>query len=51
MGYSVKYQILCAADYGVPQNRKRVIFVGTRENVEFQYPEKTVRRLLVKCFI
>ena len=40
MGYSVKYQILCAADYGVPQNRKRVIFVGTRENVEFQYPEK-----------
>lgn len=42
MGYSVKYQILCAADYGVPQNRKRVVFVGTRENVEFQYPEKKI---------
>ena len=40
MGYSIKYQILCAANYGVPQNRKRVFFVGTRENVEFQFPEK-----------
>ena len=40
MGYTVKYQILCAADYGVPQNRKRVIFVGTREDAEFIYPEK-----------
>ena len=40
MGYKVKYQILCASDYGVPQNRKRVVFVGTREDVEFEYPEK-----------
>lgn len=40
MGYTVKYKILCAADYGVPQNRKRVIFVGMKngEN-EFLYPE------------
>ena len=35
MGYKVKYQILCAADYGVPQSRKRVVFVGTREDDEF----------------
>lgn len=41
MGYSVKYKILCASDYGVPQNRKRVVFVGTRENVEFNYPVPT----------
>lgn len=40
MGYKVKYQILCAADYGVPQSRKRVVFVGTREDVEFEYPKK-----------
>ena len=38
LGYSIQYKILCAADYGVPQNRKRVIFVGTK-NGKFEYPE------------
>lgn len=37
MGYKIEYKILCASDYGVPQNRKRVIFVGTKEG-EFKYP-------------
>lgn len=38
LGYSIQYKILCAADYGVPQNRKRVIFVGTKKD-SFSYPE------------
>ncbi|MBO6259820.1 MAG: DNA cytosine methyltransferase [Lachnospiraceae bacterium] len=38
MGYTIQYKILCAADYGVPQNRKRVVFVGMK-NGEFSYPE------------
>lgn len=37
MGYDIQYQILCASDYGVPQNRKRVVFVGTRKG-HFEYP-------------
>lgn len=45
MGYSVKYQLLCAADYGVPQSRKRVVFVGTKDGVEFQYPEKSLEQV------
>ena len=32
-GYDVSWEILNAADYGVPQNRKRVILVGTRNDV------------------
>lgn len=28
MGYTVNYKIVCAADYGVPQIRKRLVFVG-----------------------
>lgn len=48
MGYKVKYQILCASDYGVPQNRKRVVFVGTREDVEFEYPEKISEQVTCK---
>ena len=48
MGYKVKYQILCSADYGVPQSRKRVVFVGTRENVEFEYPKKLKNQVTCK---
>lgn len=40
LGYDVKYKILCAADYGVPQSRKRVVFVGTKKGEnEFFYPD------------
>ena len=40
LGYDVKYKILCAADYGVPQNRKRVIFVGIKSGMkEYEYPD------------
>lgn len=40
MGYHIECKILCAADYGVPQNRKRVVFVGMKEG-EFNYPPVT----------
>lgn len=30
-GYTVNYAILCAADYGVPQNRYRAFFVALKE--------------------
>jgi DNA (cytosine-5)-methyltransferase 1 len=30
IGYSIDYQILLAADYGVPQMRKRCVFIGNR---------------------
>lgn len=39
MGYSIQYRILCAADYGVPQNRRRVVFVGVKNGV-FEYPQE-----------
>lgn len=32
-GYKVKYKILNAADYGVPQRRERIIFVGVRNDI------------------
>lgn len=38
MGYNIQYKILCAADYGVPQSRRRVVFVGMREG-DFYYPD------------
>jgi len=42
IGYKVKYQLLNAADYGVPQLRQRVIIVGVRNDIDFEYtfPQK-----------
>ncbi|WP_418637666.1 DNA cytosine methyltransferase [Winogradskyella sp.] len=42
LGYKVDCKILNSADYGVPQVRKRVIFIGSVNNVEIQFPPKEV---------
>lgn len=41
--YNVTYQLVNAADYGVPQKRERVIIVGLRSdlNIKWTFPEKT----------
>lgn len=41
IGYAVKFRLLTAADYGVPQKRQRVIFIGTRYPVEIVHPLPT----------
>lgn len=33
-GYDVAYKVLLASDYGVPQNRERVIIIGTRKDLQ-----------------
>ena len=39
-GYKVKYQLLNAVDYDVPQTRKRVFIIGVKKNIKksFQFP-------------
>lgn len=41
--YRPKFQVLNAADYGVPQLRKRVIMVAARDGTEFEFPRRTHR--------
>ena len=36
-GYKVQYQLIKAAEFGVPQKRERVIIVGIRNDIEFDY--------------
>lgn len=42
IGYNVVYQLVNASDYGAPQNRQRVLFVGIRKdlNTTFVFPKK-----------
>ena len=39
LGYVVQWKLLLAKDYGVPQNRPRVIMIGIREDVHAQLPD------------
>lgn len=41
IGYSLKHKLLNAVDYGVPQQRERVILVGMRGKNNYEYPEPT----------
>jgi DNA (cytosine-5)-methyltransferase 1 len=47
LGYNVVYKILLASDYGVPQNRRRAFFVGTKNNTEFIFPKPTFEKHIV----
>ena len=42
VGYDVVHELINASDYGVPQNRQRVLFVGIRKDLKktFTFPEK-----------
>jgi DNA (cytosine-5)-methyltransferase 1 len=41
-GYNVVHQLVNASDYGVPQNRQRVLFIGVRKDlgITFKFPAK-----------
>lgn len=41
IGYDLKFQVLDAVNYGVPQHRDRVILVGFKGVNEFEYPAAT----------
>lgn len=41
LGYNPQWKVLLAADYGVPQLRRRVFVVGRRDGETFRFPEAT----------
>ena len=42
LGYTVNYQVLNAKDFGVPQNRERIILVGNKKGIHFDF-DKVVK--------
>jgi DNA (cytosine-5)-methyltransferase 1 len=41
LGYDVDFRVLKASDYGVPQNRERVVIIGNRLGLENPFPVRT----------
>lgn len=41
LGYNPQWRVLLAADYGVPQLRRRVFVVGRRDGKAFEFPAPT----------
>lgn len=54
LGYSVNYKVLNAKDFGVPQNRERILIVGSKDGIHFDFdkvsgiPSKPMRDFLDK---
>jgi len=46
LGYETKYQVLTASNYGVPQARKRVIFIGSKIG-EIKFPTPLKEKITV----
>lgn len=54
LGYTWKYEVLNAKDYGVPQNRERLFVVGFRKDLEiknFNFPKPVDLETTMKDFL
>lgn len=54
LGYGVQHAVLLASDYGVPQNRRRLFFVGqlnaSDSRSEFTFPTSTTSDQPITCW-
>lgn len=48
LGYKIQYKLLNAVNYGVPQKRERVIFIGTKKGYSFNYPKPENRVVKIR---
>lgn len=48
LGYKIKYSVLNAVNYLVPQERRRVFIVGVLEGYDFKFPEASNKILTIK---
>lgn len=48
LGYTVNAKILNASDFGVPQNRKRAFFIGSKNRTLLEFPEPRKEKTTIK---
>lgn len=46
LGYTTVSKVLLASDYGVPEHRKRAIFIGIKGDIEFNFDDLEVKPLV-----
>ena len=53
VGYELSFKMLNASDYNVPQDRKRVFFIGIRKdlNFKYQFPTETFKKVTLDTAI
>ncbi|WP_407655322.1 DNA cytosine methyltransferase [Aureispira anguillae] len=53
LGYELSFKLLNASDYNVPQDRKRVFFIGIRKdlNFTFKFPDLSFPKISLKAAI
>jgi len=39
LGYEVQYKVINAVNFSVPQKRNRIIIIGTKKGIKFEYPK------------
>ncbi len=47
-GYTVTHRVCVASEYGVPQNRERLLIVGLRGSKAFRFPDAPGRKITAK---
>lgn len=48
LGYDVCCGVLCASDFGVPQDRRRAVFIGQKNKLEVSLPTPNGKRTTIK---
>ncbi len=48
LGYTLKWNVLNAAHYGVPQERRRIFIVGTAKGYSFEFPREDMRMVTIR---
>lgn len=48
LGYNIKYKVINAVNYGVAQKRKRLIIVGTKPGIIFNFPKPITKNVSLK---
>lgn len=51
LGYTVYSKVLNALDFGVPQKRERIIIVGFRDNIKFEFPIPSTEMKPLSCIL
>jgi len=48
LGYTIQYKVLNAVNYSVPQKRQRIIIIGIKPGINFEYPEPHTKIITLK---